>query len=555
MANHIGNKINDIFSDELNYNRKNNLIKQSTSNKLVRIKLSKDKDKNYELIIQFNKRQSEQEGNFKGKMKFVNENNDNDIAVKKGLKKLNKEKKNINKIIKKETHDEIKNYLEDNDLILAKRYIEKNKTNSYNPNKDNKDLNNGFKVILSKDSKKNKKTKFTLVDKKSEEKKPEDTKNNENKLKRKKTNTKRDVKNIVMIEKQKYPKKQTIFDRIKGSIKESNNELSNEDNYSLTKKMKKKTSLRNKKLMKSIKVFDSVRTKKQTSNIKIISEKKLTGENDSSNYIKLNLDLINNDSIHSNGKTIKTNKSKITNKKKEDNKNSENDFFHSSKFSNESNSKDDSKESDNNKEDIFHSKSKNQSGIKLKIIKNNSGRIKMKNAKTFNDNKSNKKSQNSSEIDSYSSNSNNNSNDTNKDDSNKENDLDLKTPINKKIQYKYTHGEGVLSIIPEQDNKKMFYEDINHNIESIKPENLITLKQNLNMEKNVSRNLEIKKNNIIINNNVSNNITVNKKESNENSEDIKKNEQINKHIKNNNSKKEGKQNHVKPRKKFPFCCL
>ena len=71
-------------------------------------------------------------------------------------------------------------------------------------------------------------------------------------------------------------------------------------------------------------------------------------------------------------------------------------------------------------------KSKNQSGIKLKIIKNNSGRIKMKNAKTFNDNKSNKKSQNSSEIDSYSSNSNNNSNDTNKDDSNKENDLDLK---------------------------------------------------------------------------------------------------------------------------------
>jgi hypothetical protein len=61
-------------------------------------------------------------------------------------------------------------------------------------------------------------------------------------------------------------------------------------------------------------------------------------------------------------------------------------------------------------------------------------------------------------------------------------------------------------------NKKLFYGDINQNIETIKPENIITLEQNITKNRSISRNLELKKNNIIINNNVSNNITVHKKE-------------------------------------------
>ena len=71
MSNLISNKINEIFSDELNYKRNSNLIKQSKSNKLIRNKFQKDQNKNYELIKQFNKRQSEEDYH-KEKMKFFN---------------------------------------------------------------------------------------------------------------------------------------------------------------------------------------------------------------------------------------------------------------------------------------------------------------------------------------------------------------------------------------------------------------------------------------------------------------------------------------------------
>ena len=46
MSIHIGNKINDIFSDELNLNRNIKLFKKSTSNKLNKNKYIEDKDKN-----------------------------------------------------------------------------------------------------------------------------------------------------------------------------------------------------------------------------------------------------------------------------------------------------------------------------------------------------------------------------------------------------------------------------------------------------------------------------------------------------------------------------
>ena len=567
MPNHIANKINKIFSDELNYNRNSKLIKSSTSNKVVRSKFRKDQDKNYELIRQFNKRQSEQEDIFKEKMKFSNENNDNDISIKKGKKKLSKEENDIKNFVKKKSKVEI-NYLDnDNDFLFNKKDLERIRFNSLHTKK-NKELDSG---ISNRDSKKIKKTKFNLG-----EKKPEESKNNQSKLKRKKTNTKRGVPNIVMIEKQKYPKKETIFDRIKGSINQSNKEISNDDDMHLNKGIKKNTSLKTKKIFnESIKMFDanyklrdSTRTKKPGINIIKNSEKKITGEKDSSNFIKLNLDLINDiDSIYSDKsntiKSIGTNNSKNVDKKlKTDNKNSENDFFHSSQFSNESKSKEESKHSPNNKNDIFLNKDSINKSNKMKSNQNfqkindkNDSRKKMK--KNYNnlniyDNKSNNKSKNNSFIDSSSIDSESDCNENNNNDLNKQKDSNFENSINKKVQHKYNHGEGVLSIIPEQENKKRFYEDINQNIETIKPENIITLEQNLNRDKNISRNLEIKKNNIIINNNVSNNITVHKKESDSKNEDTKKEKETDKE---NNESKKGKPNKIKARKKFPFCCL
>ena len=568
MSIHIGNKINDIFSDELNLNRNIKLFKKSTSNKLNKNKYIEDKDKNYEIIRQFNKRQSEQEDSyFKDNIKFVNENNDNDISIKKGKKKENKDENNIKQINKKPSKFAIKDYLdEDNDIFIDRKDLERVKIKSFHQ-KNNKDVESCFRGKLNKDSKNIKKTKFLIGEKKSEE-----NKNYQNNSKRKKINTKRTMKNIVMVEKQKYPKKETIFDRIKGSIKESNKEISNDNDSQLKKGIKKNTYLKSKKFLNnSIKMFDTnfkmretTRTKKPGINIVKNSENKVYVEKDSSDFIKLNLDLLNNNSIYSNSKTmktLKTEKSKNTGKKLkvDNNKNSENDFFQSSKFSN-SDSKEESKYSPNNKDDIFFNKNSKkinnnnnimESSKGLKIVKNPSGKIMNKKSNNLNvyDNKSIKKSQNSSFIDSSSSDSDEHSNDGSK----KQKNSKLDNSINKKFQFKYTHGEGVLSIIPEQDNKKVFYEDINQNLELIKPENIITLEQNIKRDKNISRNLEIKKNNIIINNNVSNNITVHKKGSDSKNEEIKKEEETNKE--NNLSKKKGKPYKIKVRKKFPFCCL
>ena len=568
MSIHIGNKINDIFSEELNLNRNIKLFKKSTSNKLNKNKYIEDKDKNYEIIRQFNKRQSKQEDSyFKDNIKFVNENNDNDISIKKGNKKENKDENNIKQINKKPSKFAIKDYLdEDNDIFIDRKDLERVKIKSFHQ-KNNKDVESCFRGILNKDSKKIKKTKFLIG-----EKKPEENKNYQNNSKKKKINTKRTMKNIVMVEKQKYPKKETIFDRIKGSIKESNKEISNDNDSQLKKGIKKNTYLKSKKFLNnSIKMFDTnfkmretTRTKKPGINIVKNSENKVYVEKDSSDFIKLNLDLLNDNSIYSNSKTVKTlktEKSKNTGKKLkvDNNKNSENDFFQSSKFSN-SDSKEESKYSPNNKDDIFFNKNSKkinnnnnimESSKGLKIVKNPSRKIINKKSNNLNvyDNKSIKKSQNSSFIDSSSSDSDEHSNDGSK----KQKNSKLDNSINKKFQFKYTHGEGVLSIIPEQDNKKVFYEDINQNLELIKPENIITLEQNIKRDKNISRNLEIKKNNIIINNNVSNNITVHKKGSDSKNEEIKKEEETNKE--NNLSKKKGKPYKIKVRKKFPFCCL
>ena len=566
MSNLISNKINEIFSDELNYKRNSNLIKQSKSNKLIRNKFQKDQNKNYELIKQFNKRQSEEDYH-KEKMKFFNENNDNDISIKNRNEQIIKDENTIKKYIKKDSKKNLLKYLDnENDYIISANKISKFRVNSFNPRNKN-EFEPCFKGIIGKDFKKIKKTKFILEGKKKEE-----NKTIENKLKKKKSNSKNNIKGVVMVEKQKYPKKQTVFDRIKGIIKESNNEIENEEEMDKKSKFKKKVSLKTKKLFdKSIKLFDSnqkmrntTRTKNQAINNIKDSERKIIGENDSSNFLKLNMDLVNNDSSFSNSKTIKskrTNKSKNKKNLKIDNKNSENDFFQSSQFSNESNSKNESNLIANNKGDIFLTKKSSQN---IKIVKNDKNSKKRKSGspkiitKNYNniyfyDNKSIK---NSSDLSNSDSNSEDNNSDSKNSESNKRKNLDNDNSINKKFQYKYNHGEGVLSIIPEQenqDNKKLFYGDINQNIETIKPENIITLEQNITKNRSISRNLELKKNNIIINNNVSNNITVHKKESVSKKEESQKKEEFNKS--NNEQKRKGKSYKIKVRKKFPFCCL
>ena len=141
------------------------------------------------------------------------------------------------------------------------------------------------------------------------------------------------------------------------------------------------------------------------------------------------------------------------------------------------------------------------------------------------------------------------------DNNNDENDADVDESISKNMKDKNSHKKrGRLSVIPEQDNKKIFYEDIKENIEIIKPENIITLEQNFNKDSTKRRNIEIQKNNIIINNNVSNNITVHHKKNSEEKKDDNKDEDAstNKKIEKN---KKGKQYVVKAKKNFPFCCL
>ena len=356
MANNITDKINKIFSEEINKNRNLTLTKHNVSNKLIRNKFSKDPQDNYDLIKNFNKRQSGPENLFTEKKKFINENNDNDISCRKNKNKNNfiKVEKNFNstikKILKKDINRDENNYYIDNNFYINETVLNRKKT---------------------------KKAKFNLEENYKKENNIEEIKSNEKKLKRNRTNTKRNLKNITMIEKQKYPKKETVFDRIKGSIKESNNEIDNDDNISVKKRQKKRTQLKSKRpYIKSIKTLDSkfklhnsIKLKKNTNMIKTNNDKRVSGENDSTNFLKMNMDLSNddnNESNNSNEKTIKTNKSEKTKKSKKskkskktsgvDEKDKESNFFESSKFSEDSDSNKEDKNSDNNKEDIFINK-------------------------------------------------------------------------------------------------------------------------------------------------------------------------------------------------------
>ena len=575
MTNIIIKKIDKIFSSELEHNRNLILTKEKGSNTLIKNKCKNKIEDNFGIFKIFNKRQSDQDDNYKGHIKLINNNK----GIQKDIDK-NNTNKNKKAILKKETDTEVKNFLEDEDSPINDRQINRDKIiiNSYN-DKNYSSPESYIKGQQGKESKKGKKTRF-YVKPKTEEK------NNNSKFKRKKTRKKKSIKNIVMIEKQKYPKKETIFDRINRRINEAKNNIENSDNISEKKqKIKNSTIIKPKNIftkstkIENCKLNNSIKIKYPSINIKLIQKKEINPDNDSSNFI-----MKNHDSVNSNNKTVKTCERKKGNTLKlfMSNNDSDKDAYQSSRFSKSSDSKENnlSKLNDNTKSDIMskHSFKDNNKIKNIRVVssfhkdfkKYSSGKIPhllfIKDNNMLDD-KSNNKSYTKSKFSKQNSISpsvsNNIDSENNKTDKEIEtkifdhnDDVDIDESKNKKIQNKYNHKKGDgLAIIPEGENKKILYEDIKRNIKIIKPENIIMLEQNYNDDKTKRRNIEIQKNNIIINNNVSNNITVhNKKELDDTKKDDYKNEDENTN-KNIEKSKRKKQYVVKARKKFPFCCL
>ena len=125
MTNQIRNKINEIFGEEVNKNRNLILKKYTESNKLIKRKLLENKNDKYELITDFNKRNSKQEDSFKESGKIINKNNDNeDISPRRKKRKLliNSNQKN-NKKINNENKEKENYYLSNNNIYLFERQI------------------------------------------------------------------------------------------------------------------------------------------------------------------------------------------------------------------------------------------------------------------------------------------------------------------------------------------------------------------------------------------------------------------------------------------------
>ena len=177
MSQMISKKIDQIFSSELNKNRNLILTKPKASNTLIKNKNKNNIKDDYNIIGIFNKRRNEQDNNNKGNIKFINKNQE--------INRIHSNKQ-VKSILKKLPDTVIKDYLEDEDSPIAG------------------------------ESKKIKKAKF-FIESKVEEK--------DNNYKLRRIQSRKSLKKLVMIEKQKYPKKETIFDRINRRINESKNEL------------------------------------------------------------------------------------------------------------------------------------------------------------------------------------------------------------------------------------------------------------------------------------------------------------------------------------------
>ena len=463
MTNIIIKKIDKIFSSELEHNRNLILTKEKGSNTLIKNKCKNKIEDNFGIFKIFNKRQSDQDDNYKGHIKLINNNK----GIQKDIDK-NNTNKNKKAILKKETDTEIKNFLEDDDSL-----------NSFN-DKNYSSPESYIKGQQGKESKKGKKTRF-YVKPKTEEK------NNNSKFKRKKTSKKKSIKNIVMIEKQKYPKKETIFDRINRRINEAKNNIENSDNISEKNQKIKNSPIINPKniFTKSTKIVNcklnnSIIIIYPSINIKKIQKKEINPDNDSSNFI-----MKNHDSVNSNNKTVKACEQKKGNTLKiyPSNNDSEKDAYQSSRFSKSSDSKENnlSKLNDNTKSDIMskHSFKDNNKIKNIRVVssfhkdfkKYSSGKIPhllfIKDNNMLDD-KSNNKSYNKSKFSKQNSNSpsvsNNIDSENNKVDKEIEikifdnnDDVDINESKNKSIQNKYNHKKGdCLAIIPEGENKKYY---------------------------------------------------------------------------------------------------
>ena len=179
MTNLIKNKIDKIFSEELNNNRKLILKEGIASNKFVRKSLMNNMDDNFKVIKKYQKRKSQEEI-FSKHMKFMNDNDDNDITIKNKTKKLNDNINNINpnfgKITKVQTQGDIKNYFGDVNILIDEKEIHNTKIKSC-INKKFNESESGFKGTPS-NSKRTNRNAIILV----EEKPIEEHKKSDNKL-------------------------------------------------------------------------------------------------------------------------------------------------------------------------------------------------------------------------------------------------------------------------------------------------------------------------------------------------------------------------------------
>ena len=612
MAYDIHEKVNKLFSDELNVNKK--LL--FSPKKKIQINFNKNLQGNqFSLLGQIEKSMGNIDNignshNNKNNKRKISQSNKhvsplysnhvfNSINNNKSISHLTQ--KNINKKI--EIKKENENNNEDDDFLFnAKLQYKRPRGKSYHIK--NEFGSACFKGILSKDSKKLKKPKFDLKKEnennlKIEEKKEEEEelkKHEEDKsiLKEKKKNN--NINNNISFSMNKVKKNRLNIEINKDvndikknkSINDSLNIEENQSPKSKSKKKKKKkdkiakcikSELKEKNSKQKLKRYNSIVNKNKTISPLIKGKK---NDEQISSYTSSKMSGVSNSYLDSND--IKKKKSEKENNNKD---NDSEASFQSSYFSNDSQSNDDI---------IIHKKIIPKSYKSSKCIKyyNHIG--------SNNSNNKNKKSSNK-KLGMYENYNKNNNNmefihenkeeskssskfiDKIEDETSKvksfklddNSELKLKRGSSKRkvsipSQYQITKKENNLFILPEE-NSKNFNENknINHNMNIVSPGNIISIEYNINHAKKNEKNLQVKNNEIIINNNESNNITCYKKipnknnineiednqyqrkmSENENDNIINNNNGYNEFIFSRNNIIRGKK---KPKRSFCFCFL
>ena len=564
----ITEKVNEIFSEELNDNKKllfspkkqihinfNKNIQDNQISLLGKIEKSMeniDQNGNAHIKKSHSKKMREN-NNYKGSpysnndLNFLSNNNlKNDD---KNINHLNEKKNHNNNEVKEEkdiknNNDNIdnNNIFDDEDYPFnlkkprarGRSYHEKNRLASASC----------FRGILSKDSKKLKKPKFDLdkeIEKNEkivEKKEEEDLKHHEEDISISKEKKRKISSNSKSFSTHKIKKNRLELNKeIKEEKKNKSinmDSLDSEENQSPKSKSKKrkkkekttksiKSELKEKKLKEKIKKYNSILDQNKIVspplNKKVDNNKEISSYNSSkiSDDTKTILDNKNNERKISDKEQIKNNK----------NENSDDSNFRSSNFSNESQSNDDL---------YIHKKNMPKSYKSSKYIKfydnnnlNNNKRKKSSNKKFNNKNeelnhekkeesKSNSKfiKDNLDKID---------NNETSKiksfkldDEKEKNSEPKLKRGNSKRIvnipfDYQISHKVNNLIILSEQENKNLNEQkNIHQNMNVISPGNYISIEYNINHGKKNERNLEIKNNHNLNNNGDTNNITCYRKE-------------------------------------------